>query len=66
MFATAVAISSANSSIHASVPAGIGSGRRELMIIAPQTRPATTIGPPTADWASSRRPYSAMAPVAFA
>ena len=49
MFEIAVATRSVNSPMRDSVPAGSGSACREPAIIAPQSRPSTTIGQPTAE-----------------
>ena len=45
-FAMAVAMSSVNSAMRPSVPTGIRSGADQAEAIAPQSRPATTIGTP--------------------
>ena len=49
MFEMAVATSSVNSSMRDSVSAGIGSSVRVAAIMAPQSRPSTTIGLPTVE-----------------
>ena len=49
MFEIAVATSSVNCPIRASVSAGMGSGRSDAVLSEPQSRPSTTMGAPTAE-----------------
>jgi hypothetical protein len=65
MFEIAVATSSVNSPILASVPVGRDGARPEAATMVPHSRPSMTIGTPTAERTPSPRTYSAIEPVAL-